>query len=334
MPSTISFFKWRIHVALLVPHWHASLISIVSFFVFGCSWCRNTSQHAESLLASPRSFAATNRSYQQVLGSSGILEWSESDAMGKDEMTPPKTHRAFRLKFLQLHILVGVFCLIQTWISQRLALWHCLMSWMAWWMFMMFMMTNLTFVPKKITKIRNVFSDFMNFHEHPIDSQLHDTFYFYGSETIRNHGRRRKCQRILRFMPGTAACLAGPRIFQGCTHWKMGFHGIYQETYLDLPTKWDERLDLIGTLLGFTTNNGVWFCPKSVFFGYMNKPEDLGLPSQNHSGLSVTITKTKDVGLRSGLWSRLLSDHDPQKLEPRVPGLFAGHARYQVHQVE
>ena len=125
-------------------------INIYAFTV--CSWCRNTSQHAESLLASPRSFAATNRSYQQVLGSSGILEWWESDAMGKDEMTPPKTHRALRLKFLQLHILVGVFCLIQTWISRRLALWHCLMSWTVWWMFMMFMMTNLTFVPKQTRK--------------------------------------------------------------------------------------------------------------------------------------------------------------------------------------
>ena len=277
-----------------MPPWFQSSV----FFVFGCSWCRNTSQHAESLLASPRSFAATNRSYQQVLGSSGILEWWESDAMGKDEMTPPKTHRALRLKFLQLHILVGVFCLIQTWNFPEvgtLTLFDVLDGWM-----------NVHDVhddqfnicSKKNTKIRHWFSDFMNFHEHPIDSQLHDTFYFYGSETIRNHGRRRKCQRILRFMPGTAACLAGPRIFRGCTHWKMGFHGIYQETYLDLPTKWDERLDLIGTLLGFTTNKGdVWFCPKSVCFGYMNKPEDLGLPSQNHSRLSVTITKTKDVGV-------------------------------------
>ena len=264
------------HVGCICNSVGSTLTSLLDFrcrfFVIGCSWCRNKSQHAESLLATPRSFAATTRSYQQALGSSGLLESWENDAMGNgqgwNDSTPPNTHGALRLNFLQLH------------------LWCFLLD------------SNMDFPEVDTLTLFDVLGGLMN-DEHlrtsnidfqiswivmnipqiHINSRLHDTSCFDGSPGT-DENVNESC----------SLCLGVLRAWQDAEqswtvrmHW---MHWLEEMNIINLPTKWDfdkfwfgfnldfqdcieytnkilwllwDVVDVIVVFLGFRTTNLVMF---------------------------------------------------------------------------
>ena len=216
------------HVGCICNSVGSTLTSLLDFrcrfFVIGCSWCRNKSQHAESLLVTPRSFAATTRSYQQALGSSGLLESWENDAMGNGQGWNDSTQHSwgFEVEFAPV-----TFMVFSVWFKHGFpGGWHFDAVWCPgwfdeWW---------------KFTNIKHWFSDFMNFHEHPTNSYKFPVTRHILLRWIPRHWR--KCQRILQFVPGSAACLAGRRTVMnsheqsgctGCIDWKKWISSIYQQ---------------------------------------------------------------------------------------------------------